>query len=127
MKLAFVLSGLWTICVSSRCYLLLLSLWMSGMHCTLILCFSCKLRKRCSILFIICLVVPSGRTFSYELASNSNLNAMLNSNDTSEYLKISTNGLEVCLQYSYLYLECRRSPFVCISSCYYSLSMAEYI
>ena len=40
-------------------------------------------------------VVPPGRTFTYEKTSNTDLHAMLNSNDTSEYLKISTDGLEV--------------------------------
>lgn len=41
------------------------------------------------------IVVPNGREFTYEQTDNSQLNAMLNSNDTSEYLKISPSGLEV--------------------------------
>jgi hypothetical protein len=45
------------------------------------------------------LVVPKGRDFTYERIDSSNLNAMLNSNDTSEYLKISPPGLEVSWTY----------------------------
>ncbi len=36
-----------------------------------------------------------GRQFSYENVNNEGINVMLNSNDVSEYLKISADGLEV--------------------------------
>lgn len=36
-----------------------------------------------------------GRRYTYEVTDRSNINAMLNSNDVSEYLKISSNGLVV--------------------------------
>lgn len=35
-----------------------------------------------------------GRTYSYEMVDYSNLNVVLNSNDVSEYLKISADGLQ---------------------------------
>lgn len=41
------------------------------------------------------LVVIEGRMFSYENIDMSNINSMLNTNDVSEYLKISPDGLEV--------------------------------
>ncbi len=40
-------------------------------------------------------VIKGGRQFTYEKVNLSNINAMLNSNDVSEYLKISPTGLEV--------------------------------
>ena len=40
-------------------------------------------------------VLKDGRQFTYEKVNLSNINAMLNSNDVSEYLKISPSGLEV--------------------------------
>lgn len=40
-------------------------------------------------------VIKEGRQFTYEKVNLSNINAMLNSNDVSEYLKISPTGLEV--------------------------------
>lgn len=42
-----------------------------------------------------CLVLKEGRQFTYEKVNLTNINAMLNSNDVSEYLKISPTGLEV--------------------------------
>lgn len=43
------------------------------------------------------LVLKEGRQFTYEKVNLTNINAMLNSNDVSEYLKISPSGLEVSL------------------------------
>lgn len=40
------------------------------------------------------LFLKEGRQFTYEKVSLANINAMLNSNDVSEYLKISPTGLE---------------------------------
>ena len=40
-------------------------------------------------------VVVENRQFTYETVNLSDVNAMLNCNDVSEYLKISANGLEV--------------------------------
>ncbi|KTG31761.1 hypothetical protein cypCar_00005947 [Cyprinus carpio] len=40
------------------------------------------------------LFIKEGRQFTYEKVNLSNINAMLNSNDVSEYLKISPTGLE---------------------------------
>ncbi|GFO24033.1 RING finger and spry domain-containing protein 1 [Plakobranchus ocellatus] len=40
------------------------------------------------------LFLQEGRPFSYEQLDHSHLNVMLNSNDVSEYLKISADGLE---------------------------------
>lgn len=40
-------------------------------------------------------VLKEGRQFTYEKVNLANINAMLNSNDVSEYLKISPTGLEV--------------------------------
>lgn len=45
----------------------------------------------------IALVLKEGRQFTYEKVNLANINAMLNSNDVSEYLKISPTGLEVSL------------------------------
>ena len=42
------------------------------------------------------LFLKEGRTLTYETTDRSNLNAVLNANDVSEYLKISANGLMVC-------------------------------
>ncbi|XP_030059591.1 RING finger and SPRY domain-containing protein 1 isoform X2 [Microcaecilia unicolor] len=39
-------------------------------------------------------ILKEGRQFTYEKADLSNIHAMLNSNDVSEYLKISPHGLE---------------------------------
>lgn len=47
-------------------------------------------------------VLKEGRQFTYEKVDLTNIRAMLNSNDVSEYLKISPHGLEVgivsCIQ-----------------------------
>lgn len=42
-------------------------------------------------------VLKEGRQLTYEKVDLSNIRAMLNSNDVSEYLKISPHGLEVKL------------------------------
>lgn len=42
-----------------------------------------------------CPVLKEGRQFTYEKVNLATINAMLNSNDVSEYLKISPTGLEV--------------------------------
>lgn len=39
------------------------------------------------------LFILEGRRYTYEVTDRTNINAMLNSNDVSEYLKISSNGL----------------------------------
>lgn len=39
------------------------------------------------------LFILEGRHYTYEVTDRTNINAMLNSNDVSEYLKISSNGL----------------------------------
>jgi hypothetical protein len=41
------------------------------------------------------LVIIHDRPFSYTKVDMDNVNVILNSNDVSEYLKISPNGLEV--------------------------------
>jgi len=41
------------------------------------------------------LFLKDGRNFSYENEDRTNLNVMLNSNDVSEYLKLSSNGLKL--------------------------------
>ncbi|EEC10590.1 RING finger and SPRY domain-containing protein, putative, partial [Ixodes scapularis] len=43
----------------------------------------------------LCACLLQGRRYTYEVTDRSNINAMLNSNDVSEYLKISSNGLVV--------------------------------
>lgn len=40
-------------------------------------------------------VICEGRSYSYENVDTTHLNAMLNNNDVSEYLKISPDGLQV--------------------------------
>ena len=47
-------------------------------------------------------VMHTDRMFSYEKEDNSKLNVMLNSNDVSEYLKISPNGLEASIKLYFL-------------------------
>lgn len=56
--------------------------------------------KRKAIIFLHLLhpVLKDGRQFTYEKVNLTNINAMLNSNDVSEYLKISPTGLEVSLR-----------------------------
>ncbi|MGH0165225.1 UNVERIFIED_CONTAM: hypothetical protein FKN15_048476 [Acipenser sinensis] len=44
------------------------------------------------------LFLKEGRQFTYEKVNLNNINAMLNSNDVSEYLKISPSGMEDALQ-----------------------------
>lgn len=44
---------------------------------------------------VLCPVLKEGRQFTYEKVNLTSINAMLNSNDVSEYLKISPTGLEV--------------------------------
>jgi len=41
------------------------------------------------------LFLKEGRSLTYETTDRTNLNALLNANDVSEYLKISANGLMV--------------------------------
>jgi hypothetical protein len=41
------------------------------------------------------LFLKEGRKLTYETTDRTNLNALLNANDVSEYLKISANGLMV--------------------------------
>ena len=47
------------------------------------------------IVFIVASVGTEQRKFTYTTVDNSRINVMLNSNDVSEYLKISPDGLEV--------------------------------
>lgn len=49
------------------------------------------------LLLFPCPVLKEGRQFTYEKVNLAHINAMLNSNDVSEYLKISPSGLEVSL------------------------------
>lgn len=46
-----------------------------------------------------CPVLKEGRQFTYEKVNLATINAMLNSNDVSEYLKISPTGLEVSREF----------------------------
>lgn len=57
---------------------------------------SCWINK-CDNIYCVVLhtVLKDGRQFTYEKVNLTNINAMLNSNDVSEYLKISPTGLEV--------------------------------
>ncbi|XP_050312307.1 RING finger and SPRY domain-containing protein 1-like [Anthonomus grandis grandis] len=51
--------------------------------------------------------VVEDRTYSYQLANMENINAMLNTSDVSEYLKISPDGLEArCDAYSFESVRC---------------------
>lgn len=43
-------------------------------------------------------VLKEDRKFTYEITGRTNLNALLNANDVSEYLKISADGLMVLLK-----------------------------
>ncbi|XP_014261528.1 RING finger and SPRY domain-containing protein 1 [Cimex lectularius] len=53
------------------------------------------------------LFLIEGRKFSYETVDMSNINAMLNTRDVSEYLKISPDGLEArCDAYSFESVRC---------------------
>uniref|UniRef100_A0A1B6DCF9 B30.2/SPRY domain-containing protein n=1 Tax=Clastoptera arizonana TaxID=38151 RepID=A0A1B6DCF9_9HEMI len=53
------------------------------------------------------LFVIEGRKLSYESVDMSNINSMLNTNDVSEYLKISPDGLEArCDAYSFESVRC---------------------
>lgn len=53
------------------------------------------------------LFLVEGRKFSYETVDMSNINAMLNTKDVSEYLKISPDGLEArCDAYSFESVRC---------------------
>lgn len=53
------------------------------------------------------LVPVSGRQYSYETTNVSNINAMLNTKDVSEYLKISPDGLEArCDAYTFESVRC---------------------
>lgn len=55
--------------------------------------------RRCAL----CAVLKEGRQFTYEKVNLANINAMLNSNDVSEYLKISPTGLEVRREFATLW------------------------
>nr|CAD7424954.1 unnamed protein product [Timema monikensis] len=53
------------------------------------------------------LFLVEGRKFSYECVDTSEINVMLNSNDVSEYLKLSPDGLEArCDAYSFESVRC---------------------
>ncbi len=64
------------------------------------MCVCVSLKKEMWQCFL-CPVLKDGRQFTYEKVNLSNINAMLNSNDVSEYLKISPTGLEVSLCVDY--------------------------
>jgi RING finger and SPRY domain-containing protein 1 len=58
-----------------------------------------------------------GRKYSYETADTSHINVMMNTNDVSEYLKISADGLEArCDAYSF---ESVRCTFQVNTGCWY--------
>lgn len=60
-----------------------------------------NLKKQISV------VIIPGRIYSYETEDLSHINAMLNIQDVSEYLKISPNGLEArCDAYSFESVRC---------------------
>nr|CAD7402456.1 unnamed protein product [Timema poppensis] len=59
------------------------------------------------MLFLVFSVLVEGRKFSYECVDTSEINVMLNSNDVSEYLKLSPDGLEArCDAYSFESVRC---------------------
>lgn len=64
----------------------------------------------CLVIFILIwffAVVIEGRVFSYEKTDMSGINAMLNTNDVSEYLKIAPDGLEArCDAYTFESVRC---------------------
>ena len=47
-------------------------------------------------------VVKEGRSYSFEVVDTKGINAMLNHEDVSEYLKIGPNGLEVRFTLTFL-------------------------
>lgn len=52
-------------------------------------------------------VIMDNRKFSYLTVNNAHINAMLNTGDVSEYLKISPDGLEArCDAYSFESVRC---------------------
>lgn len=53
------------------------------------------------------LVIMDNRKYSYQTVNMDNINAMLNTSDVSEYLKISPDGLEArCDAYSFESVRC---------------------
>ncbi|KAJ2954449.1 hypothetical protein O0L34_g2720 [Tuta absoluta] len=63
------------------------------------------------------LFIVEGRKLSYEIVDMTNYNAILNTHDVSEYLKISSNGLEArCDSYSF---ESVRCTFQVDDGCWY--------
>lgn len=70
-----------------------------------------------SNLIIYISVIVEGRKLSYEIVDMSGINALLNCHDVSEYLQISSNGLEArCDSYSF---ESVRCTFQVDSGCWY--------
>ncbi|KAI8430728.1 hypothetical protein MSG28_000912 [Choristoneura fumiferana] len=69
------------------------------------------------------LFIVEGRKLSYEVVDMSSINVILNSNDVSEYLKISCNGLEArCDSYSFESVRCTFQEGYGIGDDLYSLS-----
>ena len=56
-----------------------------------------------SSIFCLQTVLVANRNLSYETVDLKDINAMLNVNDVSEYLKISPNGLEVRFEILFIY------------------------
>ena len=56
-----------------------------------------------SSIFCLQTVLVANRNLSYETVDLKEINAMLNVNDVSEYLKISPNGLEVRFEILFIY------------------------
>lgn len=72
---------------------LIVKLFIQGVQCKMWTCERAEVHNQ--ILLSVLIVLKEGRHFTYEKVNLNNINAMLNSNDVSEYLKISPSGLEV--------------------------------
>ncbi|XP_041987057.1 RING finger and SPRY domain-containing protein 1-like [Aricia agestis] len=71
----------------------------------------------CAVWALDNLFVVEGRKLSYEVTDNSQLNALLNAHDASEYLQIASDGLEArCDSYSF---ESVRCTFQVDGGCWY--------
>lgn len=84
---------------------------MSSFEATNLTTFVIIERKSIASTFVLhcitVLVVMNNRKFSYLTATNDHINAMLNTSDVSEYLKISPDGLEArCDAYSFESVRC---------------------
>ena len=88
-KLAFVLVGVWTIIVSLQ------------------ILFVFSKNHYIPMKTSICAVTIEDRQYSYMCTEVAHINAMLNTADVSEYLKISADGLEArCDAYTFESVRC---------------------